>query len=143
MTIASVTTDIHIGPYIIPSNAQNMIINFYAGRLGLQIELVVPEPIFSFKYATTIWLHKQYRFKDILLVSLHQLPKTAADLENMLTYLPDVVFHFALEGESGVLSDRAEYWARQVEFFDRQTSINGEQLGWLVLRSLMANSQSA
>jgi sporadic carbohydrate cluster protein (TIGR04323 family) len=142
MTVASVTTDIHIGPYIIPSNAQNMIMNFYAGRLGLQIELVVPEPIFSFKYATTIWLHKQYRFKDILLVSLHQLPKTADDQENILMYLPDVVFHFALEGESGVLAERSEYWTTQVRLFDRQSPINGKQLGWLGLHSLMANSQS-
>ena len=39
MTVASVTTDIHIGPYIIPSNAQNMIMNNYAERNKISIEL--------------------------------------------------------------------------------------------------------
>jgi hypothetical protein len=57
-------------------------------------------------------------------------------------YLPDVVFHFALEGESGVLAERSEYWTTQVRLFDRQSPINGKQLGWLGLHSLMANSQS-
>ena len=59
MTIASITTDINFGPYIIPSNAQNMIMNFFANRNNISIELVIPEPIFSYQYATTLWLHKQ------------------------------------------------------------------------------------
>ena len=47
MTTASVTTDINIGPYKIPSNAQNMIMNNFAERNGLKIEVVIPEPIMS------------------------------------------------------------------------------------------------
>lgn len=47
MTVASVTTDINIGPYKIPSNAQNMIMNNYAQRNNISIEIVVPEPIMS------------------------------------------------------------------------------------------------
>ena len=43
MTIATVTTDIHIGPFKIPSNGQNMIMNNYAQRNNLKVELVIPE----------------------------------------------------------------------------------------------------
>ena len=42
MTIASITTDINIGPYKIPSNAQNMIMNNYAQRNNLSVEIVIP-----------------------------------------------------------------------------------------------------
>ena len=34
MNTATVTTDIHIGPFKIPSNGQNMIMNNYADRNG-------------------------------------------------------------------------------------------------------------
>ena len=39
MTVASITTDINIGPFKIPSNAQNMIMNNYADRKDLKIEV--------------------------------------------------------------------------------------------------------
>ena len=47
MTTASVTTDINIGPFKIPSNGQNMIMNNYAQRNNLIIEFVIPEPMMS------------------------------------------------------------------------------------------------
>ena len=52
MTTASVTTDIHIGPFIIPSNAQNMIMNNYADRNKIKIELLIPEPMKSNSLST-------------------------------------------------------------------------------------------
>ena len=35
MTVATVTTDINIGPFKIPANGQNMIMNNYAHRNNL------------------------------------------------------------------------------------------------------------
>ena len=52
MTTASVTTDINIGPFRIPSNGQNMIMNNYAQRNNLIIEFVIPEPMMSNALAT-------------------------------------------------------------------------------------------
>ena len=39
MSVATVTTDIKIGPYKIPSNGQNMIMNNYAVRKNLKVSL--------------------------------------------------------------------------------------------------------
>ena len=64
MSIATVTTDINIGPFKIPSNGQNMIMNNYAQRNKLSIEIVIPEPIISDQLATTIWLHQEFNFKN-------------------------------------------------------------------------------
>ena len=63
MTTASVTTDINIGPFKIPSNGQNMIMNNYAQRNNLIIEFVIPEPMMSNALATVQWLHKENKFK--------------------------------------------------------------------------------
>ena len=56
MTIATVTTDINIGPFIIPANGQNMIMNNYAQRNNLIVDLVIPEPFKSNALATVKWL---------------------------------------------------------------------------------------
>ena len=57
MAIAIVNTDINIGPFKIPSNGQNMIMNNYAARNNLVVELVIPEPMMSNALATALWLH--------------------------------------------------------------------------------------
>ena len=75
MAIASVTTDINMGPYRIPSNAQNMVMNNYAQRMNKKIEIVIPEPIFSDKLATTQWLQEDFSFTDIFFCTIYQLPK--------------------------------------------------------------------
>ena len=75
MTTATVTTDIHIGHLIIPSNGQNMIMNDYASRNNISVEFVIPEPIMSNQLATTLWCHEDYNFSHIVLCSIHQLPK--------------------------------------------------------------------
>ena len=48
MTTATITTDINIGPFKIPSNGQNMIMNNYAERNNLAVEIVIPEPMILF-----------------------------------------------------------------------------------------------
>ena len=65
MTIATVTTDINIGPFKIPSNGQNMIMNNYAQRKNLKVELVIPEPMMSNRLATLSWLHEEFKFKKV------------------------------------------------------------------------------
>ena len=38
MTVATITTDINIGPFKIPSNGQSMIMNNYAQRNNLAVD---------------------------------------------------------------------------------------------------------
>ena len=59
MTVATVTTDINIGPFKIPSNGQSMIMNNYAQRNNLAVELAIPEPLMSNHFATVLWLHEE------------------------------------------------------------------------------------
>ena len=101
MTVASITTDINIGPYKIPSNAQNMIMNNYANRFNLSIEVVIPEPIMSNELATTQWLNKEFKFSNIILCSIYQLPEDKIKINKLLKNMQGVKFHFAIEGMSG------------------------------------------
>ena len=75
MTVATITTDINIGPFKIPSNGQNMIMNNYANRAGIAVEIVIPEPMKSNVLATTQWLMEDMKIENIILCSIHQLPK--------------------------------------------------------------------
>ena len=68
MTIATVTTDINIGPFKIPANAQNMIMNNYAQRNNLAVELVIPEPFKSNALETVRWLHADISFQNYFLL---------------------------------------------------------------------------
>ena len=99
MTIATVTTDIHIGPYVIPSNAQNMMMNNYCSRYGLEVSLVIPEPIKSRNLATMIWLGKDFVFTDIVLSSIYQLSEKS--VSSISQNFESVTFHFVIEGISG------------------------------------------
>ena len=101
MAVASVTTDINIGPYRIPSNAQNMVMNNYAQRMNKKIEIVIPEPIFSDKFATTQWLQKDFSFTDIFLCSIYQLPKSEMDIQKILHNFTSTEIYFAIEGVHG------------------------------------------
>ena len=101
MTVATVTTDINIGPFVIPSNAQNMIMNNYADRNKLAVEIVIPEPIMSNQLATTRWLYKDFKFSKIILCSIHQLPKSSKKIDELIDILEEVEFHFAIEGIKG------------------------------------------
>ena len=70
MTVATITTDVNIGPFKIPSNGQNMIMNNYAERNNLVVELVIPEPMMSNALETVQWLHKENKLsKDCLVIT--------------------------------------------------------------------------
>jgi len=101
MTVATITTDINIGPFKIPSNGQSMIMNNYAQRNNLAVELAIPEPLMSNHFATVLWLHKERKLSKVILTSIHQLPKKKSRIEELLKNMKDVEFHFALEGMSG------------------------------------------
>jgi len=136
MTIASVTTDIEIGPFKIPSNAQNMIMNFYAGRNSIPIELVIPEPILSNKLATTMWLHKQFNFTKVLLSSVYQLPMDDNDFSNLVATMSNVEFHFVIEGLNGSGKDFLNSVNDEVKIFNRCESIAAKSFGWLGLQKM-------
>ena len=102
MTTASVTTDINIGPFMIPSNGQNMIMNNYAQRNNLVVEIVIPEPFQSNALATVQWLHhNDKKFNKVILCSIHQLPVKQDSIDELLNNMEGVEFHFALEGIYG------------------------------------------
>jgi hypothetical protein len=136
MTTASITTDIHIGPFKIPSNAQNMIINFYAGRNSIPIEVVIPEPLLSNKLATTIWLHKEFNFTKALLSSVHQLPINEVDFDSLVKAMQNVEFHFVIEGLKGSGTDFLNSVRQEVKIFKRCDLINADNFGWLELQKL-------
>ena len=101
MTIATVTTDINIGPFKIPANAQNMIMNNYAQRNNLPVELVIPEPFKSNALVTLQWLNKDIKFTKIILSSIYQLPRKKKWIDDFIINFKKVEFHFALEGMHG------------------------------------------
>ncbi len=74
MSTATITTDINIGPFKIPSNGQNMIMNNYEERNNLVVEVIIPEPMMSNALATVLWLHYDKKFDILILCSIHQLP---------------------------------------------------------------------
>ena len=74
MSTVTITTDINIGPFKIPSNGQNMIMNNYAQRNNLIVDVIIPEPMMSNALATVQWLHKDKKFSKVILCSIHQLP---------------------------------------------------------------------
>ncbi len=133
MTIASVTTDINIGPYKIPSNAQNMIMNNYSNRNGLRIEIVIPEPIMSDQLGTTQWLHKEFKFKNIILCSIHQLPQKKTYLNKIIKNLRGVTFNFAIEGVSGKGKKFLLNCFEEAKYFKNAKSINTKKTNWLKL----------
>ena len=101
MTTATITTDINIGPFKIPSNGQSMIMNNYAERNNLMIELAIPEQIMSNALATVKWLNKERKLSKVILSSIHQLQIKQDRIEELLKNMEDVEFHFALEGIVG------------------------------------------
>jgi len=139
MTVASITTDINIGPYKIPSNAQNMIMNNYANRFNLSIEVVIPEPIMSNELATTQWLNKEFKFSNIILCSIYQLPEDKIKINKLLKNMQGVKFHFAIEGMSGKGSKFIRKCISEVKIFNSTKIINSENEDWLKLYKKFKN----
>ena len=101
MTVAIINTDMNIGPFKIPGNGQNMILNNYAERNNIIVEEIIPEPFKSNSLATTQWMHKKKKLKKVILCSIHQLPQKENRVEDLLNAMENVEFHFALESIFG------------------------------------------
>ena len=137
MTIASVTTDINIGPFKIPSNGQNMIMNNYAERNNLVVEMVIPEPMMSNALATLQWLHKERKISKVILSSIHQLPIQQDRIEELLKNMEDVEFHFALEGISGKGKVFLMETIKEAKMFMNAQTIDSTKTTWLDLHKTM------
>ena len=142
MTTATVTTDIHIGHLIIPSNGQNMIMNDYARRNNISVEFVIPEPIMSNQLATTLWCHEDYNFSHIVLCSIHQLPKDKKKIENFIKKTKDVEFHFALEGIKGKGEFFLNNCFKEAEVFYKAKKIDSLKTDWIELYKLFKDSKN-
>ena len=140
MTIATITTDINIGPFKIPANGQNMITNNYAQRNNLAVELAIPEPLKSNAMATTQWLHKERKLSKIILSSIHQLPIKKNELEELIDNMENVEFHFALEGISGKGKNFLIEAIKEAKIFMKSQSIESIETTWLDLYKIMKNS---
>ena len=101
MSTGIVTTDVNIGPFKIPQNGQNMIMNNYAERNNIAVELIIPEPMMANTLATAQWIHKNKKLSRVIMCSIHQLPVKQDRIDELLINMEDVEFHFALEGICG------------------------------------------
>lgn len=137
MTTATVTTDVNIGPFKIPSNGQNMIMNNYAQRNNIVIELVIPEPMKSNALATLQWLHNERKLSKVILCSIHQLPNKDSNVEELLKNMRDVEFHFALEGINGKGKKFLIDSINEAKKFMQAESIDSTQNTWLDLFEMM------
>ena len=133
MSTATITTDINIGPFKIPSNGQNMIINNYAERNNLVVELVIPEPMMSNALATAQWLHKDKKLNKVILCSIHQLPKKEDRIDKLLNNMEDVEFHFALEGICGRGKKFLLECIKEAKMFMNAKTIDSTKTTWLEL----------
>jgi len=137
MTIATITTDINIGPFKIPANGQNMITNNYAQRNNLSVELVIPEPMMSQALATVQWIHKERKLTKVILSSIHQLPVEVDRINELLKNMKDVEFHFALEGISGKGKTFLMKIVKEAKIFMNSQNIESTKTNWLDLHKTM------
>ena len=136
MSTATITTDINIGPFKIPSNGQNMIMNNYAERNNLVVEEIIPEPLKSNALATAQWLHKEKKLTKVIMCSIHQLPTKQDRIEKLLNNMEDVEFHFALEGISGKGRNFLLERIKEAKKFMNAKTIDSTKTTWLELYKL-------
>jgi sporadic carbohydrate cluster protein (TIGR04323 family) len=141
MSIASITTDLNIGPFKIPSNGQNMIMNNYVARNDLAVDLVIPEPMLSNALATVLWLHNENKLSKVILCSIHQLPAKQDRIEELLKNMEDVEFHFALEGISGKGRRFLLECIKEAEIFMNAQTIDSSKTTYLDLYDMMAKGE--
>ena len=141
MTTAIITTDINIGPFRIPSNGQSMIMNNYAERNNLVVEIVIPEPIMSNALATVQWLHKERKLSKVILSSIHQLPIKQDRIEELLKNMEDVEFHFALEGISGKGRGFLLETIKEAKMFMKAQTIDSTKTTWSDLYTMMTKNK--
>ena len=140
MTTATITTDINIGPFKIPSNGQNMIMNNYAERNNLVVEIVIPEPMMSNALATVQWLHKERKLSKVILSTIHQLPIKQDRIEELLKNMEDVEFHFALEGISGKGRGFLLETIKEAKMFMNAQTIDSTKTTWSNLYEMMTKN---
>ena len=141
MTTAIITTDINIGPFRIPSNGQSMIMNNYAERNNLVVELAIPEPMMSNALATVQWLHKERKLSKVILSSIHQLPIKQDRIEELLKNMEDVEFHFALEGISGKGRGFLLETIKEAKMFMKAQTIDSSKTTWSDLYKVMTKKK--
>ena len=141
MTTATITTDINIGPFKIPSNGQNMIMNNYAQRNNLVVELGIPEPLMSNALATVQWLHNEHRLTKVILTSIHQLPIKQERIDDLLENMEYVEFHFALEGISGKGKNFLRETIKEAKMFISAQTIDSKKTTWLDLYDIMKSEK--
>jgi len=138
MSTATITTDINIGPFKIPSNGQNMIMNNYAQRNNLVVEIVIPEPFQSNALATGQWLHhNDKKFSKVILCSIHQLPNKQDRIDELLNNMEDVEFHFALEGIYGKGRKFLLERIKEAKMFMSAKTIDSTKTTWSELYKMM------
>ena len=137
MSTAIINTDINIGPFKIPNNGQNMIMNYYAERNNLAVELIIPEPMMSNALATTLWLHDDIKLSKVILCSIHQLPIKQDRIEKILKNMEDVEFHFALEGISGKGRNFLLECIKEAKIFMDAQTIDSTKTTYLDLYKMM------
>ena len=136
MTTAIINTDMNIGPFKIPGNGQNMILNNYAERNKIIVEEIIPEPFMSNALATTQWVHKKKKLKKVILCSIHQLPQKQKRIEDLINTMDDVEFHFALESMSGKGSKFLLDCIKEAKMFMNAKTIDSTKTTWLELYKL-------
>ena len=137
MSTATITTDINIGPFKIPSNGQNMIMNNYAERNNLVVEAIIPEPLMSNALATAQWLHKEKKLTKVILCSIHQLPTKQDKIDELLNNMEDVEFHFALEGICGKGRNFLLECIKEAKMFMNAKTIDSTKTTWLELYKII------
>ena len=133
MTIAIINTDMNIGPFKIPGNGQNMILNFYAERKGISVEEIIPEPFKSPDLATTLWTHKRKKLTKVILCSIHQLPQEKKRINVLLDKMKKVEFHFVLEGISGKGKKFLIECISEAKIFKNAKIIDSKNTSWTKL----------
>jgi|TARA_Y100000310_G_C20603370_1_gene774222 sporadic carbohydrate cluster protein (TIGR04323 family) len=137
MNTATITTDINIGPFRIPSNGQNMIMNNYAERNNILVEVVIPEPMMSNALATTQWVHNDKKLNRVILCSIHQLPTKQDRINKLLSNMEDVEFHFALEGICGQGRNFLLERIKEAKMFMSVKTIDSTKTTWLELYKML------
>jgi len=137
MSTATITTDINIGPFKIPANGQNMIMNNYASRNNLVVEVIIPEPLMSNALATAQWVHNDKKLNRVILCSIHQLPTKQDQIDKLLNSMEDVEFHFALEGICGKGRNFLLECIKEAKIFMNAKTIDSTKTTWSGLYKMM------
>ncbi len=141
MTIATVTTDINIGPFKIPSNGQGMIMNNYALRENITVDITIPEPLLSKSLSTVQWMHRRFNLSKIILCSIHQLPFKKKEINKLLRILGNVEFHFALEGINGKGNKFLKKVIKEANIFRKASIIESNETNWIDLFEMMQKNK--